>query len=151
VDPITRQFLIEAGIGEGMRVLDIGSGGGDVSFLAASLVGASGHVIGVDRSATAVARARSRATALSHANAAFEEKELSTMTFDQRFDAVIGRYVMCFQPDPVALLRKLAGMMRPGGIIVFHEPDRAQMRSFPPAPIYDQVCRWLTETYSQSG
>src|SRR5262244_2296179 len=60
VDPITRQFLIEAGIAPGMRVLDIGSGAGDVAFLAAQLVGPAGQVVGVDRSATALARARTR-------------------------------------------------------------------------------------------
>ena len=39
VEPITRQFLQEAGISTGMRVLDVGSGAGDVAFLAADLVG----------------------------------------------------------------------------------------------------------------
>ena len=64
----------------------------------------------------------------------FRESELSAMAFDQRFDAAIGRYVLCFQPDPVALVRKIASLVRPGGIILFHEPDRDQMRSVPPAP-----------------
>ena len=43
IDPITRQFLIEAGISPGMRVLDVGSGAGDVAFLAADLVGPPGR------------------------------------------------------------------------------------------------------------
>jgi ubiquinone/menaquinone biosynthesis C-methylase UbiE len=60
VDPITRQFLAEAGLAPGMRVLDIGSGAGDVSFLAAGLVRPAGQVVGVDRSATAVAQQHSR-------------------------------------------------------------------------------------------
>ena len=42
IDPITLQFLTEAGIGNGMRVLDVGSGAGDVAFLAANLVGRAG-------------------------------------------------------------------------------------------------------------
>jgi cyclopropane fatty-acyl-phospholipid synthase-like methyltransferase len=49
IDPITRRFFGEAGIEEGMRVLDVGSGAGDVALLAAELVGASGAVVGVDR------------------------------------------------------------------------------------------------------
>jgi SAM-dependent methyltransferase len=48
LDPITRRFLCEAGIVSGMRVLDVGSGAGDVAFLAAELVGATGEVVGVD-------------------------------------------------------------------------------------------------------
>src|SRR5262245_29840276 len=43
VDPVTRRFFVEAGVVSGMRVLDVGSGVGDVSFLAAELVGESGE------------------------------------------------------------------------------------------------------------
>jgi ubiquinone/menaquinone biosynthesis C-methylase UbiE len=151
VDPITRQFLIEAGITTGMRVLDIGSGAGDVAFLAAHLVGPSGEVVGVDRSATALARARTRADEHLLSNVTFHESELLAMAFDPPFDAAIGRYVLCFQPDPVALVRKIASLVRPGGIILFHEPDRDLMRSVPPTPAYDQTCRWVGEAYLRSG
>jgi SAM-dependent methyltransferase len=151
IDPITRQFLVEAGLAPGMRVLDIGTGAGDVAFLAAALVGPAGQVVGVDRSVAALATARIRAEAMSLSNVTFHQSELSEMTFDRRFDAAIGRYVLCFQPDPVSLLRGIAKLLRPGGVILFHEPDRAQMRSFPPAPTYDRCCRWLNEVYRRSG
>jgi ubiquinone/menaquinone biosynthesis C-methylase UbiE len=151
IDPITRQFLIEAGIGPGMRILDVGSGAGDVAFLAANLVGPAGQVVGVDRSTVALVAARSRAENQSLTNVTFHECELSAMAFAQPFDAAIGRYVLCFQPDPAALLRKIAGLVRPGGVIVFHEPDRELMHSFPPAPTYERACRWVSETYRRSG
>jgi SAM-dependent methyltransferase len=57
----TRMILAQAGIRAGMRVLDLGCGAGDVSFLAADLVGPGGSVVGVDRSPGALARARLRA------------------------------------------------------------------------------------------
>ena len=150
VDPITRQFMIEAGIASGMHVLGIGSGAGDVAFLAAQLVGASGRVVGVDRSAAALARARSRASELSLGNVTFRESELSAMAFDELFDAAIGRYVLCFQPDPVGLLKAITRLVRPGGILLFHEADREQMRSYPPSPVYDRMCQWLTQIYRRS-
>ena len=56
IDPITRQFLIEAGIAPGMRVLDVGCGAGDVALLAADLVGPTGQVVGVDSPAIGVRR-----------------------------------------------------------------------------------------------
>ena len=151
IDPITRQFLIEAGIAPGMRVLDIGSGAGDVALLAGNLVGPAGQVVGVDRSAAGLTMARARADRQSLTNVTFRESELSAMAFDQPFDAAIGRYLLCFQPDPVLLLRLIANFVRPGGIIFFHEPDREQMRSFPPAPTYDRACQWVGETYRRSG
>jgi SAM-dependent methyltransferase len=151
IDPITLQFLTEAGIANGMRVLDVGSGAGDVAFLAANLVGRAGQVVGVDRSAAALSRARTRAEEQSLVNVTFRESELSAIAFDQRFDAAIGRYVLCFQADPVSLVRSIANLVRPGGIILFHEPDREQTLSIPPVPTYDRAYQWVSETYRQSG
>src|SRR5262245_45706085 len=62
-EPFTRQLFQQAGITNGMRVLDVGSGSGDVAFLAADLVGPTGEVIGVDLAAAAVNRATARAQA----------------------------------------------------------------------------------------
>jgi len=53
--PMTQRLLHHAGIVPGMRVLDVGSGAGDVALLAAELVGPSGSVIGIDRDARSVA------------------------------------------------------------------------------------------------
>jgi ubiquinone/menaquinone biosynthesis C-methylase UbiE len=56
--PITERLLREAGIKEGMRVLDLGCGPGDVSFLAAEIVGPSGSVLGIDQAPEAIGAAR---------------------------------------------------------------------------------------------
>ena len=113
VDPITRQFLIEAGVTFGMRVLDVGCGAGDVSFIAESLVGPSGEVVGVDRSPDAIAVARERAVGLALGNVTFAQSELSSISFDQPFDAVVGRYVLCFQSHPVSILQTLVTQLKP--------------------------------------
>ena len=151
IDPITRRFLCSAGIVPGMRVLDIGSGAGDVAFLAADLVGAAGEVVGTDRSAAALATARRRADARSLRNVVFREGDPAEMTFDRPFDAVIGRYVLLFQRDPAAMLRELAKHARRGGVIFFHEPDWDGVRSSPPAPTYDRCSQWIGETLRLSG
>ena len=146
VDPMTRRFFQAAGIVPGMRVLDVGSGPGDVAFLAADLVGDKGEVIGVDRAPAALAVARARAESRSLRRVTFLEGDPAEMTFERPFDAVVGRYVLMFQPDPAAMVRKLATHVKAGGPIVFHEPDWDGARSFPPAPIYDRCCRWIVET-----
>ena len=146
VDPITRRFFHDAGIMPGMRVLDVGSGAGDVTFLVADLVGDTGEVVGVERAQTALARAQARADAQSRRNVFFREGDPAHMSFDRPFDAVVGRYVLQFQPDPAAMLRQLAVHVRRGGLIVFHEIDWDGVRSFPPSPTYEQCCRWILET-----
>ncbi len=151
IDPITRRFLRAAGIVPGMRVLDVGSGAGDVAFLSAELVGAGGEVVGTDRSPDAVATARRRANARSLSNVTFRDGDPAEMTFDRPFDAVLGRYVLMFQRDPAAMLRAVAAHSRRGGVILFHEPDWDGLRAYPPAPTYERCSRWIEETLRLSG
>ena len=151
IDPITRRFFLEAGIVPGMRVLDVGSGAGDVAFLARDLVGEAGSVIGIDRSAAGLAFARSRADAQLMHNVSFLEGDLNQILFEEPFDAVVGRYVLQHTPDPAAALQKLAGHVRSGGIVVFHELDWSGVQSLPPAPLYDQCCQWCIETLQLLG
>lgn len=151
LEPITRQFLREAGIVAGMRVLDVGSGAGDVAFLAADLVGACGEVIGSDTAAAAVVAATRGAREAGLGNVSFREGDPAQMKFDRAFDAVIGRYVLLFQANPAQTLRKLARLVRPGGLMIFHEPDWLSARSIPPAPTYDRCCEWIQDTFRLAG
>jgi len=151
VDPITRRFFLGAGLAPGMRVLDIGSGAGDVAFLAADIVGESGEVIGVDRVASALEVARSRTQKRSLRHVTFREGDPAATKFDRPFDAVVSRYVLMFQPDPVAMLRSIAGHLGPRGLIVCHEPHWTPVRSFPTVSSYDQCYDWVERTVLASG
>jgi ubiquinone/menaquinone biosynthesis C-methylase UbiE len=151
IGPITQRFFREAGVLPGMRVLDVGSGVGDVAFLAADLVGDTGEVVGVDRVPEALEEATARATARSLRNVVFRAGDPTEMAFEPPFDAVIGRYVLQFQKDPATMLRKLAAHVRPGGLVVFHEIDWGGLGSLPPAPIYDRCCRWGQDTLRLHG
>lgn len=151
IDPITRLFLLEAGIVPGMRVLDVGSGVGDVAFLAAELVGDTGYVLGIDHAPAGLAEARRRAAGRSGRNVEFREGDATELKFEQPFDAVIGRYFLMFQRNPAAMLRKLRAHIRPMGVIVFHEGDWETTKSFPPVPTYDRCCRWIAESVRLSG
>jgi len=151
VDPITRRFFAEAGIEPGMRVLDVGSGVGDVAFVLAGLVGPAGEVVGTDRSAAALAVARERVAELELENVLFREGDPAEMRFDEPFDAVAGRYVLQFQADPVEMLRNVAAHARAGGIVVFHEPYRGGVRSFPPVQSYDDAWELVSEAVHRLG
>ncbi len=151
IDPITDRFFRAAGVARGMRVLDVGSGAGDVAFLAAGLVGPGGSVVGTDRVAAVVQVAQRRAVHKSLSNVAFEVGDPSDLTFDTPFDAVVGRYVLQFQKEPAALLRRLATKVRPGGVLVFHEIDWAGLSSFPPVPMYDRCSQWGADAMRLHG
>jgi ubiquinone/menaquinone biosynthesis C-methylase UbiE len=151
IGPSTRAYLQAAGVAPGMRVLDVGSGSGLVSLLAAELVGSTGEVVGIDRAPTAVAAARAAAAARALENLSFREGDPIDTTFERPFDAIVGRYVLLFQTDASALLRALARHLRPGGVIVFHEPDWSTVQSDPVAPTYDRCCGWIVDTFARAG
>jgi 2-polyprenyl-3-methyl-5-hydroxy-6-metoxy-1,4-benzoquinol methylase len=150
IDPITRRFFRHAGIAPGMRVLDVGTGAGDVAFLAAELVGDSGEIVGVDRVPAAVEAADARAKTGGLRNVSFRVGDPSDIAFEQPFDAAIGRCVLQFQAEPATMLRKVAAHVRPGGMVAFHEIDHGGVGSFPPAPLYDRCCHLVIETLRSS-
>jgi len=144
-NPFTERVLEEAGISEGMKVLDVGSGAGDVALLAAELVGPKGSVVGVDRNPIVLEVARERALRAGLANVTtFLEADAGSPELGEDFDAVVGRFVLQHPPDPAATLRALTGRVRPGGIIAFLEmnlrPESAQI--FPPTPLWQRYWEW---------
>jgi ubiquinone/menaquinone biosynthesis C-methylase UbiE len=87
-----------------MRVLDVGSGGGDTALLSEEVVGAEGEVVGVDQSpaaaAAAAAAAEKRIAAAGKRNISFRHGDLDRLELGEPFDAAVGRYVLMFNPDP---------------------------------------------------
>ena len=120
---LTEQALRLAGLQPGMRVLDVGCGPGDVSLVAAGLVGPTGSVLGVDAAADIVEVARGRAAQQGLSVVSFQQATIADIVLDEPVDAVIGRLILMHLPDPVAALRQFAALVRPGGLIAFGEFD----------------------------
>ena len=150
--PSTERVFRKAGIGEGMRVLDLGCGAGDVSFLAAELVGPTGSVVGIDVDPDVLAVARARANERGLTWVKFEERAVDTFTTTELFDAVVGRFVLIYQADPVATLRHVSRLVRSGGLVVMQEPDfRVGIATVPTVAIWQHVQHWIAETFRRGG
>jgi SAM-dependent methyltransferase len=150
--PVTRQFLEQAGLCAGMKVLEAGSGAGDVALLAAELVGPIGRVIGVDNNPEILATARARAQVARLTQVSFVESDLTALVLDDTFDAVVGRYILHHVRAPVLVLRQLVRHLRPGGIVAFQEVDLTRLgTSVPPLPLFEQVGEWIKESLRREG
>ena len=122
VAPITERFFREAGVGPGQRVLDLGSGVGDVAMLVARMVGPSGEVVAVERDRNSIAKASARVTEAGFHNVSFNESNVNEILDEKPFDVAVGRFILMYLPDPVATLRSISQVVRPGGVLVFQEP-----------------------------
>jgi SAM-dependent methyltransferase len=133
-------------------VLDVGSGAGDVALLVAQLVGPQGEVVGVDMNPEILEVARARVRAAGWANVAFQAGDVMGLALEGHFDAVVGRWVLQYTPDPVALLRRARNWLRPGGIVAFQEIDLSSPpRAYPTGPLHEQVVRWTTPPPGSPG
>lgn len=144
--PLTRQFLQAAGITRGMKVLDLGSGAGDVAMLLAELVGPEGQVVGVDMNADILDTARARLSASGWANVELHHGNVLELDLPNDFDAVVGRWILMYIADPTTLLREVQAHLRPGGIVAFQESAdlTRPVRVFPPAPLHDSIALWTS-------
>lgn len=120
--PMTRRVFAEAGIVPGMRVLDLGSGAGDICLLLAEMVAPGGSVIGLDVDDDALAHSRERAAAAGISNITFIHSDFADYVPDAPVDSIVGRLVLMYQTDPAAALAKLTKYLRPGGVVAFLEP-----------------------------
>jgi len=147
----TRVLLEAAGLREGMRVLDLGSGAGDMSFVVADVVEGGGEVVGVERAPEAVAEAAARAERLGRGNVRFVIGDMHDALNNGLFDAVVCRLVLMYVPDPAAVLRAQSAAVRPGGIIAPIEFDVGQARTIPATPLATQALGWVKAGFERTG
>ena len=148
---LTEPLLCLAGLESGMQVLDVGCGVGDVSFLAAKLVGPTGKVIGVDKSPKAIALASQRAAQAGLTNVHFLTQDLTELTIEEPVDALIGRLVLMYFVNRAVLLRRLAGFLKPDGLVIFQEPDMAGAKSEPVCDLFETTLARIKQTLTRTG
>jgi SAM-dependent methyltransferase len=149
--PATRTVLELAGISPGMRVLDLGTGAGDVAFQVAELVGPTGSVVGIDQSVKALAFAAHRTEQRGLTNVSFLHDDLHTIPITGEFDAVVGRLVLLYLPDPDDILRRFAGLVRKGGVVAVMEYEMTAAGTLPPTELSTRVVFWIAESFRRSG
>jgi ubiquinone/menaquinone biosynthesis C-methylase UbiE len=124
---------------------------GDMAFVAAELVGPTGEVVGIDRAAEPVAKANLRAAQRGLANVRFSVGDIHDPAPGGPFDAIVGRLVLMYVPNPAAVIRTQASLLRSGGVVVPIEFDLMSARSIPATPLAAQAVSWLIETFKRTA
>jgi arsenite methyltransferase len=103
-------------LASGERVLDLGSGAGTDSLIAAQMVGEHGRVTGIDMTPEMIAKARAAAAEMEATNVEFVENEAERLPFpDASFDVVVSNGVIDLIPDKDAVFSELFRVLVPGG------------------------------------
>ena len=152
-EDVTRRFFLRSGIAKGMKVLDVGSGAGDVALTLAEFVGPDGTVVGIDLNPDILKTAQARADVAGFSNIEFIAGDTRTLGLPDDFDAVVGRLVLMYMADPAEALRHLATHLRPGGIVAFQEVDftpyTAAVHS--DTPLANELIEWGRTVFERSG
>jgi SAM-dependent methyltransferase len=118
--PLGDRALDAAGLAPGASVLDVGCGCGATTIAAAGLVGPDGTVVGADRSAPMLQRARERVATLGLRTVELLLTDAGVHRFPlAAYDAIVSRFGLMLFADPAEVFARLARSLRPGGRLAF--------------------------------
>ena len=142
----------QIGVRSGWRAVEIGCGPRGCLGLLSPRVGAGGRVVGVERSAEQVERARRFAAEASLTN-------VEVLVADARatglpggsFDLVTARLVLVNVPRPEEILAEMVRLIRPGGFVALHEPESTTQRCDPPLAAQARLLKLLAAYAELNG
>ena len=147
----TADLLERAGIRPGMRCLDMGCGGGDVTCQIALLVGSDGSVVGADIDHEKIDIARKEAAESGLANVEYRLADAIRDPFPPEFDAVYARFLLTHLPDRDRALETMCHALKPGGILIVEDIDFEASFCWPAAPAWDRYCALYTASVRKRG
>jgi ubiquinone/menaquinone biosynthesis C-methylase UbiE len=129
--PTTEKLFERAGDLKGAQVVDVGCGGGDVTFALARKVGSQGHVTGLDLDDEKLALSRAEGNAQGIANVSFESGDVAAPWPVANADLVYARFILTHLKHPPDLFAQAMAALKPGGMILVEDIDIAGRFCYP--------------------
>jgi SAM-dependent methyltransferase len=149
--PATAALLERAGVRSGMRCLDLGCGGGQVSLMLARRVGDGGRVVGLDLDAVKIEAARADAAMAAQGNVEFRCGEIDCWSEVAAYDVVYARFIFSHLRDPARVLARVAAALKPGGVVVAEDVDFGGAFCHPERAAYRRYCEWYRAVVARRG
>jgi ubiquinone/menaquinone biosynthesis C-methylase UbiE len=149
--PTTERLLAAAGLAPGMHCLDVGCGGGDVSFAMARVVDSLGRVVGCDIDETKLQLARDEAAREGLRNVEFRNSNVDDLADESAYNLVYSRFLLSHLRDPATALKRIVHAAKPGGTIVVEDIDHSGVFGYPPSPAIDRYVQLYNEVVRRRG
>lgn len=143
--PDTRALLERAGVGPGMRCVDIGCGGGALTLEMARLVAPTGTVVGIDMDEVKLELARRAAAEVQVVNVAFKAIDVKDWDESGAYDVVYSRFLLQHLSKPAEMIVRMRAAVAPGGVLIAEDADFDGWCCDPPDAGMDLLC----DTYRQ--
>jgi predicted O-methyltransferase YrrM len=138
--PESRRLLTNVGLSSARRVAEIGCGTGLMTMWIAELVGIEGSVSAVDNNEHQIAVASENARAAGLQNVFFHKAPADDTRLPHgSFDLVYSRFLMCHLTDPLAALKEMWSLLKPGGILVCEDFEMSAVGTCPPTEAYQRL------------
>jgi predicted O-methyltransferase YrrM len=149
--PTTSALLDRIGIAPGMRCLDAGCGGGDVTRELARRVAPGGSVLGLDVDAAKVEIARIETAGDSPGDVEYREADILELDLEPEFDAIYVRFVLTHLADPGSAATRIVRWLRPGGVLIVEDIDFTGSFCHPASAAYERYTELYTRTTQARG
>jgi SAM-dependent methyltransferase len=149
--PTTAALLDRIGVAPGMRCLDVGCGGGDVTSELARRVAPAGRVVGIDMDVAKLAIAREEAAANGGLAVEYREGDVLTSELAPEYDVVYVRFLLTHLAEPQAAVARIAGAVRPGGVLIVEDIDYTGSFCHPTHAAFDRYVKLYTGTALARG
>jgi 2-polyprenyl-3-methyl-5-hydroxy-6-metoxy-1,4-benzoquinol methylase len=149
--PTTLNLFDRVEIKSGMACLDVGCGGGDVTFELADLVGPKGRVVGWDIDETKLELARREAEERQQGNVEFRLLDISESDGVPEFDVVYARFLLTHLVDPAGALAKMLRVVQPNGLVILEDIDFTGYFCHPYSAAFWRYIELYTQTARRRG
>lgn len=150
IEKYTLSLFETVGISEGMRCLDVGCGGGDITREIARLVGSKGQVIGVDMDSSIIHLAQ-KEFCQGFPNIEFRVLNAFDIDEESEYDLTYSRFLLAHLRNPELVTLKMYHALKPGGVAIVEETDFSGYYCYPKSQAFEKYLTLHRKVISQRG